>query len=173
MKNRVCRRLVWFITTAQLLPADQLVAAQSEQSQCGLFLAPSSIPGAGLGIFAGDRRFAQGETVGMGDLVIPIVDHGDWEGGFFLWDEYTWSVGEFEHIEDEVDEDDYVSVASPGLGAAPNGYSSLFNVEDEWSTEISRAMDGTSPGVGAITPHHDRSWKATTDIPPGAEIFLK
>jgi hypothetical protein len=50
-------------------------------------LAPSSIPGAGLGIFAGNRCCVQGETVGMGDLVIPIVDHGDWEGGSFLWDE--------------------------------------------------------------------------------------
>jgi hypothetical protein len=108
----------------------------------------------------------------MGDLVIPIVVHVDWEGGSFLWDEYTWSVGDFGHIEGEVDGDDSISVASPGFGAAPNGYSSLVNVEDEW-TKVSRAMDGTSPGVGAITPHHDRSWKAKTDIPPGAEIFLE
>jgi hypothetical protein len=62
---------------------------------CGLWLAPSSLPGAGLGMFAG-RDFAKDELLQeTGDVVIPIVDimmHQRGRGKFnFLWDEYTWN----------------------------------------------------------------------------------
>lgn len=46
--------------------------AAAEQLQCGLYLAESTIPGAGLGIFtAVDKE--PGETVGYGDVCIPMV----------------------------------------------------------------------------------------------------
>jgi hypothetical protein len=69
---------------------------------CGIWLAPSTIPGAGLGMYAG-RDFEEGESLqqnhlgeAVGDPVIPIVDHGSHNiriGGSkgMLWDEYTWS----------------------------------------------------------------------------------
>ena len=62
---------------------------------CGLWLAPSTLPGAGLGMFAG-KDFAKKELLQeTGDVVIPIVDilmHQRGRGKFtFLWDEYTWS----------------------------------------------------------------------------------
>lgn len=62
---------------------------------CGIWLAPSTLPGAGLGMFAG-RAFQKGEFMQQtGDVVIPIVDinmHQRGRGKFpFLWDEYTWN----------------------------------------------------------------------------------
>ena len=62
--------------------------------QCGVWLAPSSLPGAGLGMFAG-RDFKKFEPMlQSGDVVIPIVDimmHQKGRKRFtFLWDEYTW-----------------------------------------------------------------------------------
>jgi len=41
--------------------------------ECGLFLAPSTIPGAGLGIFTG-RAKDVGDSVSHGDICIPFVD---------------------------------------------------------------------------------------------------
>lgn len=42
-------------------------------STCGIYLAPSTIPGAGMGMFAG-RAFQESEMVSPGDVLIPIVD---------------------------------------------------------------------------------------------------
>jgi hypothetical protein len=64
--------------------------------ECGIWLAPSTIPGAGLGLYAG-RRFQTDEPLqANGDLVLNIIDlrlhtkhFAEMES--FLWDEYTWS----------------------------------------------------------------------------------
>lgn len=40
---------------------------------CRVYVAPSSIPGAGIGIFAGDD-FQKGDIVTPADSIIPIVD---------------------------------------------------------------------------------------------------
>jgi hypothetical protein len=128
-------------------------------------------------MFIGDSPVAKGELVGMGDLLIPIVEykwHNPSNGRppLFLWDEYTWHESGFSHMKGEVDKGDRISVAAHGLGAVPNAYTSLANVVTS-EPKISRAMEGTSPGVGAITPHHDRAAKAKSDIPPGAEILIE
>jgi hypothetical protein len=67
--------------------------------ECGIWLAPSTIPGAGLGMYAG-RNFHHGDAlqldytgVPVGDPVIPIVDieaHNGDKKFRMLWDEYTW-----------------------------------------------------------------------------------
>jgi hypothetical protein len=57
--------------------------------ECNLYLAPSSIPGAGMGIFSGSKAFEIGDHVSFGDIVIPIFEF-KWHNGFtnppFLWD---------------------------------------------------------------------------------------
>ena len=64
--------------------------------ECGIWLAPSSIPGAGLGMYAG-RSFEEGELLQQsGDVVINQIDinqHNYHLGDkyFNLFDEYTWS----------------------------------------------------------------------------------
>jgi hypothetical protein len=50
-------------------------AGESEVAaiECGLYLAESTIPGAGLGIFAG-RDYRVGQDIGRGDVCIPFID---------------------------------------------------------------------------------------------------
>jgi hypothetical protein len=66
----------------------------TKNDECALYLAPSSIPGAGLGMYAGSKPYTKGERIGDPDLMLPVYDL-DWHNGFqdfsFLWDEYTWS----------------------------------------------------------------------------------
>ncbi len=60
-------------------------------SECGVWLALSTLPGAGIGMFAG-KGFEKDEVFMAGDLTVPIVDVETHQGPdlFFLWDEYTW-----------------------------------------------------------------------------------
>jgi hypothetical protein len=46
---------------------------QPPPQQCTLYMAQSTIPHAGLGIFTGIPR-APGETLGSGDVLIPVID---------------------------------------------------------------------------------------------------
>lgn len=145
--------------------------------RCGVYLAPSTIPGSGLGMFAGDNHYKVDDTVTLGDAVIPLFEYewnnvgGPFEGQSFLWDEYTWNGPVFPGMEQECDDADTVVGASPGVGAAANSYLSLVNVEDDW-IKLGRGVDAQSPGVGANTPYHGREFFASEEIPPGGEIFV-
>ncbi len=68
--------------------------------ECGLYLAPSTIPGAGLGMYAGSTQFEKGSLVSDSDIMIPTWDldyHNGDDSYFHLWDEYTWSASESKH----------------------------------------------------------------------------
>jgi hypothetical protein len=56
-----------------------------EAEECGLYLAPSTIPGAGLGMYAGNKPIKEGDHVvpepnGGGDVIIPIFEM-EWHAG--------------------------------------------------------------------------------------------
>lgn len=151
---------------------------KDEEPRCGIYLAPSTIPKAGLGIFAGDKEYNEDDIVALGDIVIPIVDYhwnnkgGPYEDSFFLWGEYGWVSSNFPIMVDESHDPSEISGVSPGVGALPNGYSSLMNIVDGWSM-IGRSVDANSPGIGASTLYYDRAFYATKTIFPGSELFLE
>ena len=73
------RSLNEILRIALLLKISSPVSAEGVESssvdalECGLYLAKSTIPGAGLGIFAGwDYRV--GQKIGRGDVCIPFID---------------------------------------------------------------------------------------------------
>lgn len=70
--------------TPQLQPV-----TNDDVASCGVWLAPSTIPGAGLGMFAG-KNYSVGDEL-LTDLVIAISDitlhNHDMDYGPFLWDE--------------------------------------------------------------------------------------
>jgi hypothetical protein len=177
MKNLRARNIAWLVATCLKLASNYAMAEESS-TKCGIYLAPSTIPGSGLGMYAGDHYYKEGDTVTGGDNVIPIVEH-EWnnagaEGGVhFLWNEYTWRGTVFEYVmQDEGDDIELIAAASPGVGAAANGYTSLRNVEDVY-IKIGRPTKGDSPGVGGSSPYYGREFFATNDIPPGGEIFAE
>lgn len=73
--------------------ADVSIDEKEPFLECFIWLAPSTLEGAGLGMFAG--RDFQTDEVLADDLVIPIVDimamNEDDPSFTFLWDEYTWN----------------------------------------------------------------------------------
>jgi hypothetical protein len=151
-----------------------------DNSKCGIYLAPSSIPNAGLGMYAGHRNFDEGQMVTDGDIIIPLFEM-DWHNKLkestqkydhFLWDEYTWNGDVFPGAEEETEDVDWLQFASPGVGAAANSYLSLVNIDDAW-IELGLATDPKSPGAGAQTPYHGRYFTATEDIPAGGELWVR
>jgi hypothetical protein len=52
----------------------------------------STLPGTGVGMFAGKAFKKDDEMMPAGDHLVPIVDIALSHGFdiFFLWDEYTW-----------------------------------------------------------------------------------
>jgi len=142
--------------------------------QCGIWLAPSTIKGAGLGMFAG-KNFKKDEILlPTGDSVIGIVDlalHNRQQyTEAFLWDEYTWSGRALRLYQEGHNE---VNVASAGFGAAVNCFLPILNTE-EFNPELkfdglTRAKD---PGAGASTQHHARMSVAKRDIVAGEEFFV-
>jgi hypothetical protein len=145
-------------------------------SECYTYLAPSTIPGAGLGIFAGSKSYQVDEQVTFGDLVIPIYDldwhQKRWSRRKFLWDEYAWGAGVFDGMEAEAMEIDEIYAASIGMGAAPNCLLPLVNLYDDAIQLDNAGLDSTSPGVGSFTPYHGRVYRASQDIEPGMELFV-
>lgn len=82
-------RLVVAILLSSVAQCFSSAIKNEKDDVCGIWLAPSTIPGAGLGMFAG-RNFSVGEEL-LTDLVVPISDialhnHGV-DYGPFLWDE--------------------------------------------------------------------------------------
>ena len=93
------------------------VNTKTEYLQCDLYLAPSSIPGAGLGIYSGIPKDV-GDTVGNGDVCIPFLDiywHND-NHFFFPMSDYVWD-GRVMGMQMEVDDDD-INAFWPGLDCA-------------------------------------------------------
>jgi hypothetical protein len=144
-------------------------------SECYTYLAPSTIPGAGLGVFAGSKSFETDEQVTFGDLVIPLWDL-DWhhpESEAFLWDEYAWGFRDFPGMKVEAKDSNDIYAASIGMGAAPNCIMPLVNIYDDTVQVDNAGLDSNSPGVGSFTPYHGRVFRALQDIPAGMELFVE
>lgn len=162
--------MAWMLLVAKSVSESE----RTTDSSCGVYLAESTIPGAGLGMFAG-KSYAKEEKVTDGDIVIPLIEI-DWHNGdedwVFLWDDYQWAASEFVGMTQEV-EGESIAGASPGIGAAINCILSLVNIEESY-TKIDNAglHRSRDAGAGAFTPYHDRLSYATENIPAGQELFI-
>ena len=188
---RMLTRIIIVVLAAILFPASTIIAATANNNnnnndgnkiiECGVYLAPSSIPGAGLGMYVGNRLIDKGGIVTDEDIIIPIVER-EWhiekhvEKKSFLWGEYYWNSDYFDGVaSDEIGEElqESMIMVSPGVGSAANSYLSMVNINDH-KVRVSRAgVAPESPGQGAFTIFHGRSFYATVELEPGQEIFVE
>jgi hypothetical protein len=68
-----------------LLSCVGLSRITADDEVCGLWFAPSTIPGAGWGVFAG-KAYEAGSRVIAGDLTVPLQELA-WHNGFDYWDD--------------------------------------------------------------------------------------
>lgn len=155
---------------------DEQVGNASLEDECGLYLAPSTIEGAGLGIFT-TRPRSIGDTVGYGEVVIPMVEvafyNGNKEDLFNPFSNYYWRGSEkglFDVVADHrIDE---VQGFVPGLDAAINCNLALINVENSGSRFDNSGLNrNKDPMAGAMTAYHTTPSPIIQNIPAGGELF--
>jgi len=168
------------------IPDDMMPAGWKDvehESRCGLFLAESGIPGAGLAIFTG-KEIQKSEKVMSDDIVILLDNYdmhrklGRWYNKVFdeeadkqrgkgVLDNYHWQGSS------GIGGSEAESVCSimGGAGALSNSHLGLVNsdlVTPSLTTILYRAKD---PGAGASTTY-TTSFRATKSILPGEEILI-
>lgn len=147
--------------------------------ECGIWLAPSSLPNTGLGMYAG-TNYSMGDFFQkpLGEIAIPVVDiswHNLDPNFAYLWDSYLWDAGgsgrDFPLNSEGYDKVDF---ASPGFGSVANSFLPLQNVHHwnpQWMSEsdipLHRSRD---PGAGACSLYGNRRWEAMRDIGTGEEL---
>ena len=143
--------------------------------ECAVYLAPSTIPNSGYGMFTAIDLPA-GTQVGVADITVPFVDI-DWhsKGHYkdkdyhFLYRNYVWS-GKSMRMRD-IGEN--IAVMSHGAGALVNSHQGLLNLREGLprydAAGLHRSRD---VGTGAFSPYHDRRANAFDFVPAGAELFV-
>ena len=119
----------------------------AEEAPCGLWLAPSTLFRGSLGIFAG-VDVEQGETVGDGDLLVPIFDPNmnEWS----LWHENVWN----RDIQDDLILQNYYQLKAfiPGVGSNVLCSDLLGNINARGgevdSVDVHRSKDASAGSFG-------------------------
>ena len=159
-------------------PSKEQQQQQQQHNHCTLYLAESSIPNAGLGIYSG-VQLGINETLmsrHLSDVVIPIYDielHNDYNNKFqWVVSDYSWLASKL-----GVDiEAKRVTALAPGLGALANNHHALANIA--FNGFPLRDYDDEQEGLhhhptssGSITPYYDLKHYATSSIEAGSELF--
>ena len=138
---------------------------------CTLYLAPSTIQGANLGVFTA-KNMKPDEPFRGGDVSLPFIDLIAHMGGrsyFSHFKHFTWTAEALGMHREGLKGDGF----SPGLYCATNSWIPLINIDGE-----KQKMDGgglhrsKDPGAGAITPYHNATVWALKTIPAGAELYI-
>ena len=146
-----------------------------DDDQCRLYLAPSTIPNAGLGVFS-TRPLQKGQFVDAPtDLCIPIMDQA-WHVGpddfFWTLSEYVWN-GDAMGMEVESEFPDGVKAFCVGaMDSATNCNPALINVgtsEPYWDT--ANLHRSTDVGAGAFSQYRGGETPVKMDVPAGGELF--
>ena len=142
-------------------------------SQCRLYLAQSTIPGAGLGIYTG-IDVGVGEQIAESDIVVLLADQewhhmGAGELDYnFLWNEYSWELSP--HINTDIEDG---SALVLGTGCMPNCNFAQINAMEVGEECIYEGLDrARDPGAGAFTGWHNQKMVAQKPIDAGGEIFV-
>lgn len=147
---------------------------------CQYYMAPSSISGAGFGIYTTEPIPASSYLTEVPDAPSIVCTDTDVHAGAgggganneeIIWnhEDYIWDgtgAGEFEALS--------VSESVMTFGSLCNYHTYLHNVKP-WSPEYDDTITpraSGSPGVGAYSYHPGYHFKATRDIKSGEEIFV-
>jgi len=139
---------------------------------CSVYLARSTIPNGGFGLFAG-VPIPRGRPVGPPDIAVHLIDLPTDEDNFALrnlHEKYAAS----SHVTGGQFEGNQVHALLPGIGMVANGLAKDFNVipyrPDVNEADVART---TSPGTGAISHYFNMSYFSFQDIRVGEEFFVK
>jgi len=157
-------------TSSQQIPESNTDSSiPLNDNECSLYLAQSSIPGAGFGLFT-TRDVQNGEGIlPYSDApTIPIcdvkdVEHTDWVHHSYVWQ--GMALAKFECAA--------VSESIVSFGSLCNYHTYLVNAEGHPEGYDYEAVDRfVHPSAGAFSYHKGQHFKATRTITAGEELFV-
>mmetsp|Transcript_10744 Transcript_10744/g.31801 ORF Transcript_10744/g.31801 Transcript_10744/m.31801 type:complete len:703 (-) Transcript_10744:22-2130(-) len=179
--------------TAKSVTSEADAAHKKQDGTCEVYLAPSTIPGAGLGLFTFTPR-KKDDAILHGNMVLQTPD--------LLWHRIfrhiresgraiPLSSDEMFHVSEEVlrprlpmDSYGWGTIGAkisqhdnaliPGLGMVSNFHAGQINIDSSSDPHVDSAglHRATDPGAGAFSPFYDAKFGATRDIPAGSELFI-
>lgn len=144
----------------------------SSPSTCSLYVARSTIPNAGLGIYT-SKGIPKNHPVGPSDIVIQLPDLNPYYHSSLqvLSYQYYWdgqdTGGQYEGRK--------VYSLIPGIGMLANGHPDVYNtVQSNGSTFDNGGLYRSShPAAGSSSSYFNYTFFASKDIPPGGEILVQ
>jgi hypothetical protein len=145
------------------------VGGKRTYPECGLYIAESTIPNAGLGIFTAQAKEPM-DPLGSGDVCIPNIDikyHGNVFDPFadYYWSAFSLGMTRESHAND-------MDAFCSGIDSSANSNLALINTQKKAplydNAGLHRFKD---PGVGAFTPYQNVTSYASRHIPAGGELF--
>ena len=150
------------------------------QAECHVYMAPSTIGVANMGIYSG-VDLPQGAVVNFPDIAIPLLFrdwgyHGANPDGT-LWDRYIWDhgVANTEPKTSVLEREDTSAVFVPGVGCTINSRLDLNNIYSTHGSVYDTAglHRSSDPGAGAFCPYHSSQTTISRPIRAGAELFAQ
>jgi hypothetical protein len=165
------RLLLKTLSCLFLLPSISFADADGA-IQCDLYMAESTIPSSGLGIFSGVEKKV-GDTVGNGDICIPLYHfktHTNKRDISNPFSDYVWQ-GAVMGMKFEAKDGESLGFC-PGLDCVINCNHALINVGKATPIYDDGGLHRSEdPGAGSFSPYHNGTTIVTRDIPAGGELF--
>lgn len=162
------------------LATDSSCQAAHTAVECGVYMAPSTIGVANMGIYTG-TSLPEGEVVNFPEIAIPLLFrdwgyHGSNPDGT-LWDRYIWDhgVANTEPKTSDLVREDTGAVFVPGVGCTINSRLNLNNILSTHGSIYDTAglHRSRDPGAGSFSPYHSSQTTITTPVRAGAELFAQ
>lgn len=155
---------------------------KAADESCQLYMAESSIPNSGLGMYTA-VDIAENSNIFYPDLAVQVEDIelntklGRWHAGKFANDEPLWLLDSYywnpENTAAEFEAGDVQSIV-PGLGMLANSHTGLVNAHMRPPGIDRSGMDRRKdPGVGCSTTYHGVTYHTKDAIRDGMELFVE
>ena len=175
-----CLAAVWIVSLARsCVFAEQESNKNAQDIDCGLYMAESSIPNAGWGIYTG-IPLLKGAVIKPLDVVVQFADYNrqqkyrnqylqlDEPLPLWLMYEYYWNSQTTMAWHDAK----FVQSIVPGLGMLANSHPGLVNAREEgpkWKQSVARSV----PEAGAYSQYKNTTFRTNQDVPAGHELLVK
>jgi hypothetical protein len=144
---------------------------ENEQSECGYYMAESTIPNGGIGIFTTQDK-KPGDAVGSGDVCIPDIDL-HYHNRLPLFDpfmDYYWGGASMGMTRESHSND--VTAFCSGFDCTLNCHLGVINTGPSVPLyDYAGFHRSKDPGAGAFTPYHNGTTYTTRNVPAGGELF--
>ena len=155
-----CFFAVFALANAKMMANESPIGNSSTFGTCGLYLAESSIPGGGIGMYTG-QSLGPEASAGPSDVCHFLIGTKIRETIFsrYVWKDYVEDAGS--------------SQLCPSYGSVANGHYSMYNIWQAMATQSDANLHRKEGhGAGSFTLFHDVRGIISKPVDAGEELFM-